>query len=82
MANRVAAASSAMPAVAEATRRTTDLAQFETSLRTVAQAQNSSQGQGPPLQINVQVDGETVARAVHGADRDVAARSFSPVPAY
>jgi TP901 family phage tail tape measure protein len=35
-----------------------------------------------PLVVNVQVDGQTVARAVHKADSDAAARSFSPVPAY
>ncbi|MFI5298045.1 MAG: hypothetical protein ACHREM_08100 [Polyangiales bacterium] len=36
----------------------------------------------PPTIINLQVDGQTVARAVHKADSDSAARSFSPVPAY
>ena len=47
-----------------------------------ANAQAQRQGQTPPFQVNVQVDGETVARASHDANRDAAARSFSPVPAY
>jgi len=32
--------------------------------------------------VNVQVDGETVARAVNSAQQSSAARAFSPVPAY
>jgi len=36
----------------------------------------------PPVTINLQVDGTTLATAVHRADRDSATRSFSPVPAY
>ena len=32
--------------------------------------------------VNLQVDGQTLATAVHRADRDAATRSFSPVPAY
>jgi hypothetical protein len=36
----------------------------------------------PPVTVNLQVDGETLARAVHRADQDAATRSFSPVPAY
>ncbi|MFI5302404.1 MAG: phage tail tape measure protein, partial [Polyangiales bacterium] len=36
----------------------------------------------PPTIINLQVDGQTVAKAVHKADSEVAARSFSPLPAY
>lgn len=33
-------------------------------------------------EIHVQVDGETIARAVHNADQANASRAFSPVPAY
>lgn len=36
----------------------------------------------PPITVNLQVDGATLATAVHRADRDTATRSFSPVPAY
>ncbi|MBC7174011.1 MAG: phage tail tape measure protein, partial [Polyangiaceae bacterium] len=36
----------------------------------------------PPVVVNLQVDGQTLATAVHRADRDTATRSFSPVPAY
>lgn len=35
-----------------------------------------------PTVIQLQVDGQTLATAVHGASRDNAARSFSPVPVY
>jgi len=35
-----------------------------------------------PVVVNVQVDGQTVARAVHKAGSDDAARSFSAVPTY
>jgi hypothetical protein len=35
-----------------------------------------------PVVVNLQVDGTTLATAVHRADRDTATRSFSPVPAY
>jgi len=36
----------------------------------------------PPVTVNLLVDGQTIATAVHRADRDAATRSFSPVPAY
>ena len=35
-----------------------------------------------PVVVHLQVDGQTLATAVHRADRDAATRSFSPVPAY
>lgn len=35
-----------------------------------------------PVVVNVQIDGQTVARAVHKAGADNATRSFSPVPTY
>jgi hypothetical protein len=37
---------------------------------------------GQPVIVNVQIDGQVVARAVHKAGADTAGRSFSPVPAY
>jgi TP901 family phage tail tape measure protein len=36
----------------------------------------------PPVVVQLQVDGQTLASAVHRADRDAATRSFSPIPAY
>ncbi len=36
----------------------------------------------PPFTINVQVDGETIAKASHDAEKDSASRAFSPVPVY
>jgi TP901 family phage tail tape measure protein len=79
---RSEAATSAMPAAADAAGRTNEFAQLEANMMAFANAQAQRQGQAPPFQINVQVDGETIARANHRADRDVATRSFSPVPAY
>ena len=79
---RAEAASSAMPAVADASGRSNELARLEQNMLAFANAQAQRQGQAPPFQVNVQVDGETIARATHRADRDVATRSFSPVPAY
>ena len=35
-----------------------------------------------PVVVNLQVDGATLATAVHRADRDAATRAFSPVPVY
>ena len=42
----------------------------------------SAPSASPPITVNLQVDGTTLATAVHRADRDSATRSFSPVPAY
>jgi hypothetical protein len=35
-----------------------------------------------PIVVQLQVDGQTLASAVHRADKDTATRSFSPVPSY
>jgi hypothetical protein len=35
-----------------------------------------------PVAVNLQVDGTTLATAVHRADRDAATRGTSPVPTY
>ena len=80
-ADRAEAATSAMPAAADVTGRSNDLAQLEQSVLTMA-AQARERGEDRPLQVNVQVDGETIARATHQANSDAAARSFSPLPAY
>ncbi len=36
----------------------------------------------PPVTVTLQVDGATLATAVHRADRDASTRAFSPVPTY
>ena len=47
-----------------------------------ANSQAKERGQAPPFTVNVQVDGEIVARAVNNAQQGNASRAFSPVPAY
>jgi TP901 family phage tail tape measure protein len=47
-----------------------------------ASARPSSRDGDQPITVNVQVDGETLARASARASRDVASRSFAPVPVY
>ena len=61
-----------MPAVASMSA-----ASPNASMMTPATPPNSS-----PVVVNLQVDGSTLATAVHRADRDTANRSFSPVPVY
>jgi len=57
------------------------MSQFQANLLSYAGEQARARGQ-TPLEIHVQIDGETVARAVHNADQANASRAFSPVPAY
>ena len=45
-------------------------------------AQAKQRGETPPFVVNVQVDGETIARASNNAQQSLAARSFAPLPAY
>lgn len=77
-----AAASSPTPAAAEAQSRMGAMSQLEANLMSYASEQAKLRGQAPPLEIHVQVDGETIARAVHSANQSNASRAFSPVPAY
>jgi hypothetical protein len=70
-------ATASMPARSEAVSRSADLAQLQASFATSAAVTNS-----PPIMVNVQVDGETIARAAHSAQRDSASRAFSPVATY
>ncbi len=79
--SRATAATSATPAAAEAGARSEDLSKLQASLTAFAQSQ-PRRPDPPPFTINVQVDGETIARATHQANSDASARSFSPVPAY
>ncbi|MDF1524599.1 MAG: hypothetical protein P1P87_17490, partial [Trueperaceae bacterium] len=81
-ASRAEAATSSMPAAADTAGRTNELAQLESNVLAFANSQARDRGQPPPFTVNVQVDGETIGRATHNANRDTAARSFSPVPAY
>ena len=71
----------ALPAVADATARRETFAQLESNMTRWATDQGASVRQSP-VHINVQVDGETIARATHESNRDAAARSFSPLPVY
>jgi hypothetical protein len=48
------------------------------SAATAAASADSNQ----PIVVNVQMDGEVVARAAHNAGKSAAARSFAPVPSY
>ena len=64
--------------LSEAVSRSADLAQLQASFAASTPVSSSSQ----PITVNVQVDGETIARAAHNAQRDSAGRAFSSVPAY
>jgi len=79
---RSEAATSSMPAAADSAARMNEFAQLEANMMSYANAQARDKGQAPPFTVNVQVDGETVARAVNSAQQSNAARAFSPVPAY
>jgi hypothetical protein len=68
-----------MPAAVEASVRARDAASLEARVAAAGAGKSSAP---PPVNIALQVDGETLARAAYKADRDVAARSFSPVPTY
>ena len=81
-ATRAEAATSAMPSIADTTTRMNEFAQLEANLQRFANDRATARGQAPPFQVNVQVDGETVARATHNANQDNASRAFTPVPAY
>ncbi|MGN6109989.1 MAG: phage tail tape measure protein, partial [Kofleriaceae bacterium] len=81
-ASSAAAASSPAPAAADAQARMGAMTQLEANLMAYANEQAKLRGQAPPFQINVQVDGETIARAVHNTQQANATRSFSPVPSY
>jgi hypothetical protein len=75
-----AAATRSMPATAEATSRMGEFTRFEAGRTGATNAKESSQS--PVFTVNVQVDGETIARAVNNAEQSNAARAFSPLPVY
>jgi hypothetical protein len=69
-----------MPAAAAAEADGNRAASLEDALAAATRATARTSDQ--PITVNVQVDGETLARASARASRDVASRSFSPVPVY
>jgi TP901 family phage tail tape measure protein len=71
-------ASSSMPARSEAVSRSAELAQLQATFSSAPTANIQSQ----PITVNVQVDGEMIARAAHNAQRDSAGRAFSSLPTY
>ena len=75
---RAEAATSAMPAASEAQGRAGISEQLEARLAALVSGMERRGQQ--PLNVNVQVDGETIARATHNANQDNAGRAFSPVP--
>lgn len=76
----LATSSTAMPAVAAEVGRQYDLAQQEAQRQHLAKVR--PQPDAAPIHIQLQVDGETLARATHNANRDAAVRSYAPLPAY
>lgn len=76
------AASYPMPSAVAASNQSSELAQLEANIMAYANSQARNQGAPPPFEINVQVDGETIARASHNADQDASSRAFSPLPEY
>jgi hypothetical protein len=77
---RAEAATSAMPAASEAQGRAGISDQLEARLAALVSGLERRGQQ--PLNVNVQVDGETIARATHNANQANAGRAFSPVPTF
>jgi TP901 family phage tail tape measure protein len=69
----------ASPAQAEATTRARQMASV---FDFATQRRADSKSQTMPFVVNLQVDGETIARAVNKAEQSSASRGFSPVPVY
>lgn len=69
-----------LPAAVEARRRSGDGDRLGAALAALTEVVRRTAP--APIQIALQVDAETLARVTHDASRDVAARSFSPVPSY
>jgi TP901 family phage tail tape measure protein len=66
-----------LPAVAEARARTTAIDALASGL-----GRRAERGEPAPIAVNVQVDGETIARATTRAAQSTADRAFSPVPVF
>ncbi len=69
-----------LPAAVDAETRASEGGRFEAALAALAEAARRTAA--APIQIALQVDSETLAEVTHDANRDVAARSFSPVPSF
>ena len=69
-----------MPSVNEARGRSSELATLQSSMSDLAKA--SEKGGKQEMTFNLQVDGETIARASHNASEESAGRSFSPIPVF
>lgn len=67
-----------MPAVAEAESRKAVIQAVTARTQEAQQASGAAQD-GRPIQIRLEVDGETLARATHKAEEHRARRGFSPV---
>ena len=72
-------AGTAAPAVTEAAERSSAMRQLRTS---VERATSESGSRDRPMEIRLEVDGETLARVGHEATRRAAERSFAPIPSY
>ena len=70
----------ALPAAADARTRTADTRELERSIAELAKAGEKRTHQ--QMTFNLQVDGETIARASRNADEESASRAFSPIPVY
>ncbi|MCA9605641.1 MAG: hypothetical protein KC619_08610, partial [Myxococcales bacterium] len=73
-------ANGVLPAAADARRQTSDGDRLGAALAAFTEVARRTAP--TPIQIALQVDAETLAQVTHDANRDVAARSFSPVPSY
>ncbi len=71
-----------MPAVSESRGRMDELLLLQSNLMTYASGRDREQAGQSPITVNVQVDGETIAKAVHDSERSNATRAFSPLPVY
>ncbi len=70
--------SASMPARSDVVSRNAELAQLQETWSSRPAVRNSLD----PITLNVQIDGETIARTVTSADRAAASRTFSAVPTY
>ncbi|MCP4678745.1 MAG: phage tail tape measure protein [Deltaproteobacteria bacterium] len=73
--------SSAMPSAVESQGRAREMDDIKRTVSELARAKSESI-EDRPLNLNLQVDGETIARASHKADLNEAGRAFSQVPVY
>jgi phage-related protein len=71
-----------MPAVSDTKGRADEMARFEAGLQSIERDRTKWTAETPPFTVNVQVDGDTIARASNRASADSASRGFSPVPVY